>query len=352
MNERAHMIPAQKKSWFEIKNISEASADVTLYGEIGGWGVQASDFIAQINALRVASLNVRINSQGGSVFDGFAIYNALNAHAAKKVVIVDGLAASIASVIAMAGDEIRMCENALMMIHRATCCAIGNADDLRITAGLLEKLEANIAKTYAARTGMTEAEASALMAADTWLNAAECKAKGLCTTIEPAKTSAKDAIASLDLSGLRNVPAALAAVVPVDTGSTGMPEATTQDPAATNAAAPVVNVAISPAPVAPAVDAEAAAKISDLTAKLSESEEKNADLAKKLADAEALSAANLGTPPVASIPTPTGTDNAVPSAQSVLETYRSLTGDKRQKFFEANKAAIWRAYDSEAASGK
>lgn len=175
-------------SWFTIRNAA-TSADVTIYGRIGTLGIPAADFTAKIRALRVSLLTVRINSEGGSVFDGFAIYNALCAHAARKIVIVEGLAASIASVIAMAGDEIRVCSNALLMVHNPSVTCTGRSADMLMAADLLDKLAANMAEIYSARSKITAEEARALMAAETWLGAADCLAKGLCTAIEPAKSA-------------------------------------------------------------------------------------------------------------------------------------------------------------------
>src|SRR3954466_2770789 len=119
------------KSWFTISNVSNAAADVFIHAGIGGFGVTASHFLSQIRALKVETLNVHINSQGGSVFEGFAIYNGLKTHPAKVIIHVDALAASIASVIAMAGEEIVMAENAMMMIHRPSAGVEGSAEDIR-----------------------------------------------------------------------------------------------------------------------------------------------------------------------------------------------------------------------------
>lgn len=193
------------RKWFDLRNVTADSADIFIYDEVGSYGVSASDVIGQLQALKVGTLNVHINSPGGSVFDGFAIYNALNAHPASIIVHIDGLAASIASVIAMAGDEIRMAENAMLMVHPPSCGVMGFAKDLRSQADVLDQLEQNIAKVYSARTGMTMEATLAAMSAETWYTASQCFENKLCTLVIAAKKIA----AHFDLSAFRNAPAPL-----------------------------------------------------------------------------------------------------------------------------------------------
>lgn len=193
--------PTDKK-WFEVRNATATAADIFLYDEIGVYGVTAGDFIAMLNGLKVSALNVHINSPGGSVFDGLAIYNALSAHPAKVVVHIDGIAASIASVIAMAGDEIVMASNAMVMIHCPSCGVTGYAGDLRKQADVLDVLEGNLIAIYAARTGMKPDELKAAMVGETWFTSAQCKANGFCTSVVAAKKIA----AHFDLSAFKNAP--------------------------------------------------------------------------------------------------------------------------------------------------
>lgn len=190
------------RKWFDVRNVTATAADVFLYEEIGVFDLTAGDVIAMLRELKVSTLNVHINSPGGSVFDGFAIYNALNAHPATIIVHIDGIAASIASVIAMAGDQILMAENAMMMIHCPSCGVSGFAKDLRSQADVLDKLEESIASAYSARSGMKQEDVIAAMQAETWLTAAECKAKGLCTEVTPMKRMA----ARWNLSAFKNAP--------------------------------------------------------------------------------------------------------------------------------------------------
>jgi len=148
-------------------------AEITIYDPIGqdwfGDGVTAKKFRSDLNALgAVSEIIVRINSPGGAVFDGVAIYNALKEHAAKVIVHVDGLAASIASVIAMAGDEVIMGVGSQMMIHDPWMLAIGDSDDMRKAAEMLDKVGTGLIDAYAAKTGKSHSEIAEWMAAETW----------------------------------------------------------------------------------------------------------------------------------------------------------------------------------------
>lgn len=178
---------------------AEKEAEVYIYGDIGGWfdGVVAEDFAKEIAALDVETLNVRINSPGGTVFDGVAIYNALAAHKARVVVHVEGIAASIASVIAMAGDEIRIGEAATIMIHKPWSFAIGNADALRKEAEVLDTLEGGIIDIYAARTGEDRKALEGMIAAETWLRGQEAVDAGFADVMVPAKKKEKPAKSAL-----------------------------------------------------------------------------------------------------------------------------------------------------------
>ena len=163
------------------------SAEITIYDDIGaGWfgGISADDFAKDLKALgKVDTLNVYINSAGGNVFDGVTIYNTLKRNPAKVVVNVDGLAASIASIIAMAGDEIIMAENAFMMIHDPWSVAAGSADDMREMADTMDKVRGQLLDTYVKRSGTDETVISDMMTAETWLTASEAQEYGLADTV-------------------------------------------------------------------------------------------------------------------------------------------------------------------------
>ncbi len=156
----------------------------------------------------MAELTVRINSPGGSVFDGVAIYNALKRHRAKVTVWVDGIAASIASMIAMAGDEVVMPENAMLVLHYPSGLVAGTATDMRATADALDKMAAAMVAAYRDKSGAGDTEIEALMAAETWLSAEEAVELGLADRVEAPVRMA----AHFDLSQFRNAPPQLAAV--------------------------------------------------------------------------------------------------------------------------------------------
>lgn len=161
------------------------SADIYFYDVIGWDGNTANEVVRRLANLEAETLNVRINSPGGLVFEGFAIYNALVAHKASIKVFIDGLAASIASVIAMAGDEITMAENAMMMVHQPSAFVGGNSKKLRQQAEVLDQLENNIVDIYVKRTGIEKAEMSKMIAdgKETWMNATEAKEKNFATAV-------------------------------------------------------------------------------------------------------------------------------------------------------------------------
>ena len=209
-----------KHAWYEIKAQAGLNeADVFLYAEIGEdfWGdgssIGARDFAKDLAALNVSQINLRINSPGGDVFDGQAIYNAIQRHPANVTAYVDGLAGSIASVIALGANSVHMAANAMFMIHQPSGRVRGTADDLRSAAGVLDKIGDTIAGVYEAKTGMTHDEALAAMTAETWYTAAEAKAAGFADEIDgPMELAARIDPASLLDLGYRNVPDGFGAV--------------------------------------------------------------------------------------------------------------------------------------------
>jgi ATP-dependent Clp protease protease subunit len=152
-----------------------AEAEVYIYEDVGsGWfgGVSAKQFAEDLKALGdVSVINVHINSYGGEVFDGVAIYTQLKNHPAKVISHIDGVAASIASVIAMAGDEIRITQAGFLMIHNAAGGVFGEAKDMRKVADLLDTITATIADVYHARTGQDLDAIRGYMDSETWFTA-------------------------------------------------------------------------------------------------------------------------------------------------------------------------------------
>lgn len=180
------------------------SAELWLYGPIGGWdGITAQQVAGDLKAIgKVDLINVRMNSFGGEVVEGFAIYNQLLRNSATIEIDIDGAACSIASIIACAGDTVRMARNALYMIHDPAGGAWGSAEDLRKTADLLDQVREQAVDTYRKRTGLEADAISAYMAAETWFKATEAAELGFVDQV----TDALDIAASADFSKFRNVP--------------------------------------------------------------------------------------------------------------------------------------------------
>ena len=152
------------KRWYDFR-AQARGAEIVIYDEIGAFGIPAKAFLDELKALGpVAELTVRINSPGGSVFDGVAIYNALKRHDAAITVWIDGIAASIASMIAMAGDEVVMPENAMLVLHDPSGLVAGTAADMRAMAEALDRMKAGMVAAYRDKSGRDDAEIEALMA--------------------------------------------------------------------------------------------------------------------------------------------------------------------------------------------
>lgn len=160
-------------------------ADIYIYEDIGeSWygGVTAKSFSEELKSIgNVEQLDIYINSPGGNVFDGVAIYNQIVRFDAKKTVHIDGIAASIASIIAMAGDDINIAENAMVMIHNPWGVAIGSASEMRKAADSLDKVRQTLVDTYIARTGQTAGQIGEWMDAETWMSADEAVTRGFAT---------------------------------------------------------------------------------------------------------------------------------------------------------------------------
>lgn len=167
----------------EDEELEELGAEIFIYDEIGGsFGVSADEFVQDLQGVTAKNICVRINSPGGSVFDAVAIYNALIQHPANITTRVDALAASAASIIAMAGDRVEMMIGSQLMIHDALGLEMGNAADMREMATFLDRQSDNLASIYANKGG-TEQDWRALMLAETWMFADEAVAFGLADSV-------------------------------------------------------------------------------------------------------------------------------------------------------------------------
>jgi ATP-dependent Clp protease protease subunit len=201
----------KNKRFWNFKAIDKTTGELTLYGEISNetwWGdeVTPKEFKADLDNLgEIDTLNIYINSPGGDVFAGQTIYSILKRHKAHKNIYIDGLAASIASVIAMAGNTIFMPKNAMMMIHNPWTVGMGNADEFRKLAEDLDKIRESLIAAYENHSVLTRDEIIEIMDSETWLTATECEEYGFCDVVEEEKNM----VASIDVEVLgryRNTP--------------------------------------------------------------------------------------------------------------------------------------------------
>lgn len=233
----------KNKSWFRMQAGGQGDADIYIYDEIGFWGVTAKQFVSELNALGdITHINLHINSPGGDVFEGIAIFNALKTHGASITVYVDGVAASMASVIAMVGNPVIMPENTFMMIHKPFGFTGGDAEDMRTYADLLDKVEAVLLPAYAQKTGKTTDEIAAMLADETWMSGAECLAHGFADQVTPA-VKAMACIQSKRTEEFKKMPESIRNMITPPRNSA--PRVQDDEPAASRtpvqAAAPVVD---------------------------------------------------------------------------------------------------------------
>lgn len=175
-----------------IKQSTENTADIYLYGDVeadGWWSdseTSAKSFKDRLEELKdITQINLHINSLGGDVIEGIAIFNLLRQHPAKVNVYIDGFACSIASVIAMAGDVVYMPKNTMMMIHNCWSLVVGNAKEMRKTADDLDKIMETSIESYLSKVKIERDELVELLDAETWLTAEECYEKGFADVLLP-----------------------------------------------------------------------------------------------------------------------------------------------------------------------
>jgi ATP-dependent protease ClpP protease subunit len=235
-------------SWYSIKGLSKGTAEILLYDEIGMWGITAQQFARDLKAQGdLGLIKLHIHSPGGDVFEGTAIYNLLKNHPARVEVFIDGLAASMASVIAMAGDTIYMPDNAMMMVHKPWGIQGGDADDMRRYAELLDKVENTLVMAYVSKTGKTEDEIKSLLKEETWMTGREAVEAGFADQLtEPLAAAAQ--LTSKRMQEFTHMPEALKALM--------QPRASTPPVASATSTQPAVPVAPA-ASVAAAVPTEA-----------------------------------------------------------------------------------------------
>ena len=187
-------------SFSNLKGEGNKPAVLSIFEEIGFWGVQAKDFIAQLNSIEASSIEVEINSPGGDTFAGVTMYNALRACGKAVTTKAMGVAASAASLIFMAGDKRVMPANTMLMIHDPWMVTMGNSAELRDAADMLDKVGGQVRATYAARSGLDDAKLTEMLSKDTWLTAEEALADGFATeVIEEVAVQAKFDLARAEL---------------------------------------------------------------------------------------------------------------------------------------------------------
>ena len=179
----------KKKFYDFVVSADKRTADLFIFGEITSWrwydeDVSASSFQKDLESIgQVDTLNIHINSCGGDVFEGIAIFNLIKQYNAIKNVYIDGIAGSIASVIAMAGDNIYMSNTSIIMIHNCWTWASGNAEDLRKTADDMDKVMKALKNAYLAKVNIKEERLQELLDEESYLTADECLEMGFCSEI-------------------------------------------------------------------------------------------------------------------------------------------------------------------------
>jgi ATP-dependent protease ClpP protease subunit len=351
------------QNWYAFKNAPDKSGEVelSLYDEIGSFGIGAKEFIAELKEHKDEHIHLRINSPGGEIVEGSAIYNALTRHKGGLTVHIDALAASMASVIAMSGDPVYMADNALLMIHNPWTLAAGEAKDLRKQADLLDTMKSNLIRAYQKKSGMEEKAIAKLMDEETWLDAVEAVALGFVDAIEdgiPAAASAKEMRARFDnfaKAKMENTVISEAAEVSAPVADPVVEETPVAVEAVESVTdAPVVEeaevVAVEEAPVAEEPQAAVTsdslvAKISDMAAKLSQVEARataaEAELS-KVKEAFAALEKGAGVSAATVVPTVASEDKSDPVAQWMDAVERkdyAAAGD----LFTKHKRAIWAA---------
>jgi ATP-dependent Clp protease protease subunit len=199
-------------NWYRIESKSD-KAEIWIYESIGedwwtGGGVTAKGFQKELSSVKASQIDLHINSPGGQVFDGITIYNLIKQHPATVTTYIDGLAASIASVIALAGDRIIMAENALYMIHTPSGAVMGTATDMRSFADVLDKIAGTMVTAYASKSGQDESEIIALLDAETWMTATEARDFGFVDEIsdEMDMAACSRFIPTMSKMGFKNIP--------------------------------------------------------------------------------------------------------------------------------------------------
>ena len=350
--------------FYALEKSNDGTATIHLYDEVGAFGAGSKEFLSDLAKLDGQHIHLRINSPGGSVIEGSAIYNSLRRHKGGLTVHIDALAASMASVIAMAGAPVYIADNALMMIHNPWTISAGDADQLRKEADLLDKLKSTLVNAYVRKTGMEQNQIAEMMDAETWLDAVEAVALGFADAIEEGVAAA--ATATPESLRARFDKFAKGMTEPVVTETPEQPEVVETPEASivsesAPADQPAVEVVETPAAEEvveeiPAEEvAEPQAKASAADSILAKYNELSAKLDSALAEASAYRAKfdsvtqdlarlerSLGLAPARVVPV---IENSAPEASDPVAEYLAAVeaGDRKAAslLFEKHKAAIW-----------
>jgi ATP-dependent Clp endopeptidase proteolytic subunit ClpP len=345
-------------TWYAISPKAELKqTEISIFDEIGMWGVSAKQFISDLQRVPADhSILLRIHSPGGEVFDGNAIANALQRRGNVEVQI-EGLAASMATVISLSGAPVKMAENGFYMIHNPWGMAMGDAAELRDQAELLDKIRLNMVNAYAAKSGQSAEQITEWMDAETWFTAAEAQAAGFIDEVTDGMAIAATANKFSRLAKFKNPPADLTASASrMQIEAQNPPAAATQvqDPIEATVVDPVAPVAppeVDPAsvdPVAPVAIAAADSILAKYNAIVAERESLRAELgavkSQLSLEREALARleASLGLAAARVVPV---IENASPEAADPVAEYIAAveSGDRKKaaSLFEKHKAAIW-----------
>ncbi len=350
--------------FYALEKSNDGTATIHLYDEVGAFGSGSKEFLADLGKLDGQHIHLRINSPGGSVVEGTAIYNALRRHKGGLTVHIDALAASMASVIAMSGSPVYIADNALLMIHNPWTVSMGDSDQLRKEADLLDKLKSTLVNAYVRKTGMDQNQIAEMMDAETWLDAVEAVALGFADAIEEGVAAA--ATATPESLRARFDKFAKGMTEPVVTETPEQPEVVETPEASivsesAPADQPAVEVVETPAAEEvveeiPAEEvAEPQAKASAADSILAKYNELSAKLDSALAEASAYRAKfdsvtqdlarlerSLGLAPARVVPV---IENSASEASDPVAEYLAAVeaGDRKAAslLFEKHKAAIW-----------
>lgn len=365
------------KTWYALSSrAQDRQTEISIFDEIGYWGVSAKQFIADLKSVPADhEIVLKIHSPGGEVFDGNAIYNALKRHTGGVSVQIEGLAASMATVISLAGAPVKMAANGFYMIHNPWGSAVGDAEEMRDQAALLDKIRSGMIAAYAAKSGQEPEQIAAWMDAETWFSAEEAKAAGFVDEITDSLALAASSNKFARLGKFRHAPSDLTArSVDMDTEAQtaeadavvepvieAQEEPTTTEPTAEETPVAVVDAIIDaeveeteevveedPKEEAPAtpVASVIVAKYNSVLARAEKAEAEVASLRSAL-DAERSALTNLerslGLAAARVVPV---IENSAPEASDPVAEYLAAVeaGDRKvaASLFETHKTAIWK----------